>query len=706
MGFFPDPSKRLRIVLAATGAFLVFTLLLGAVFWPVFLSGYAEKKTRAALERKFDKVEIGTFHLESDRLTLQHVHLHRGDVEAILNEVVVDYQLGFGFVDVSKVRVEGGIYGDASKLSMPKTSGEASSGPGRVHLENASLVLKNLSVDVFRDEARVTAVANATGSYTSEGLKADVRLEDVQATKPGVGTLKVKNVQTTLTSIRDPFPVTVEIQGASAEGPVMGSVKNVFDDVSGTVALLKGSKVRVDLESGGRYKWKAQGDLWPEEARFDMWFEADGVHPASFPFVKALPGKMRGALSANVHVTGDSEEIRAQGEVKSSVAVSHPKISRQTVDLSAEVDFHDVVVLPQERVVDGGVFEVKLGAKKVTAEVEVGRLDPDRGIYSAHVKVSDTPCQRVLEAVPEGLLPDLKGFELEGAASMNMEFHVFLEEPEKTGFVGGPILHKCRIVRLPQVVEMMKGPFSHSVRMKNGRVVTRLMTQGDYYYTPWDRIPPSLPAAVISTEDGSFWSHSGIRPHQLQASIRRNLKEGEFARGGSTITMQAAKNLLLTHERSVSRKLQEMFLTWVVERELGKQRIMELYLNAVEFGPGIYGVGHAAEHYFGKTPLELTTLESAFLATLLPRPIQRHEAWCRGALSPRYERYVHRVHVRMLKARRIKREDYDRGKAQGIHFTRIGMDDEQKCIDAGRAVGAGKLTQGALNGLTLGRADG
>ena len=99
--------------------------------------------------------------------------------------------------------------------------------------------------------------------------------------------------------------------------------------------------------------------------------------------------------------------------------------------------------------------------------------------------------------------------------------------------------------------------------------------------------------------------------------------------------MQMVKNVLLTQEKTVSRKLQELFLTWVVEKQLGKQRIMEIYLNVVEFGPGIYGIGDAADHYFGKAPDELTSLEAAFMASLLPRPVKRHEMWCQHLLLPK-----------------------------------------------------------------------
>jgi membrane peptidoglycan carboxypeptidase len=163
--------------------------------------------------------------------------------------------------------------------------------------------------------------------------------------------------------------------------------------------------------------------------------------------------------------------------------------------------------------------------------------------------------------------------------------------------------------------------------------------------------------------------------------------------------MQMVKNVLLSHEKTLSRKLQELFLTWVVERRLGKDRIMELYLNAVEFGPGIYGIGHAAEHYFGKQAQDLSSFESAFLATLLPRPVERHEFWCRGAVPLKHLDYVHRIHLRMLARHAVTREEFDAAEEHGIVFSRAQWRGEEACLAEGRAVDDGTHAQEAISGL-------
>jgi len=164
--------------------------------------------------------------------------------------------------------------------------------------------------------------------------------------------------------------------------------------------------------------------------------------------------------------------------------------------------------------------------------------------------------------------------------------------------------------------------------------------------------------------------------------------------------MQMVKNTLLTHEKTVSRKLQELFLTWAVEKVLSKQRILEIYLNIVEYGPGIYGISHAADHYFGKPASELSSLEAVFLATLLPRPVERHAMWCRNRLTPKHDSYIRKVHARMLrKSGHVTQEEFDQSEIDGIVFSRTGFSSEKECLADGARMKSGTHTQGALSGL-------
>lgn len=160
---------------------------------------------------------------------------------------------------------------------------------------------------------------------------------------------------------------------------------------------------------------------------------------------------------------------------------------------------------------------------------------------------------------------------------------------------------------------------------------------------PDHRISVHLKRAVVAAEDLEFFSHQGFSSAELKRALRDALARLEVPRGASTITQQLAKNLWLSPSRNPLRKLKEAILTRQLERHLSKRRILELYLNVVEFGPGIYGAEAAARHDFGRPATDLTEHEAAQLAASLPRP----STWHPGVASRGYERYVAEIERRM-----------------------------------------------------------
>ena len=126
--------------------------------------------------------------------------------------------------------------------------------------------------------------------------------------------------------------------------------------------------------------------------------------------------------------------------------------------------------------------------------------------------------------------------------------------------------------------------------------------------------------AVILAEDSNFYKHEGIDVKAIKEAIKYDLEKKSMARGASTITQQVAKNVFLSREKTITRKLKEVYLAWRMEQELTKGRILELYLNVVELGPMVYGIGHGAQYYFGKPASAMTPRECAFLAAMLPGP--------------------------------------------------------------------------------------
>lgn len=142
----------------------------------------------------------------------------------------------------------------------------------------------------------------------------------------------------------------------------------------------------------------------------------------------------------------------------------------------------------------------------------------------------------------------------------------------------------------------------------------------DQHWIPYSRISPHLKRAVIVTEDSAFWTHEGVDYAQLKDAVEENLERMEFARGASTITEQLAKNLYLSPSKNPLRKIKELLIARQLEVELSKQRILELYLNVIEWGNGIWGADAAARHYFHTSASDLTASQAALLAGAIANP--------------------------------------------------------------------------------------
>lgn len=140
---------------------------------------------------------------------------------------------------------------------------------------------------------------------------------------------------------------------------------------------------------------------------------------------------------------------------------------------------------------------------------------------------------------------------------------------------------------------------------------------------PLNSISDNIKLAVIVSEDAAFFDHDGFDWDELENSIGKNLTKGKFARGGSTISMQVSKNLYLSLSKNPLRKIHEYFITNELEEKLSKKRILEIYLNIAEWGPnGIFGIEAASRYHFNKSSSDLTRLEAAKLAAILPNPIK------------------------------------------------------------------------------------
>jgi membrane peptidoglycan carboxypeptidase len=218
-------------------------------------------------------------------------------------------------------------------------------------------------------------------------------------------------------------------------------------------------------------------------------------------------------------------------------------------------------------------------------------------------------------------------------------------------------LEDCRAVRYGSAdVPRLLNRFVHDVQ-ERGVSIDVAVGPGTWHYRPLSRIPRHIRMGALWTEDQRFYQHSGFQPSLIRRAVIMNLEGGRYIYGGSTITQQLVKNLFLSREKTLSRKLEEAILVWLVESNIPKNRILELYLNCIEYGPRIYGIENAARAYFGKHVEELNALEGAFLMGLKPYPASGWRQYERGYVKPWWHRRLRKILEGMARRGWITQEE-------------------------------------------------
>jgi hypothetical protein len=170
--------------------------------------------------------------------------------------------------------------------------------------------------------------------------------------------------------------------------------------------------------------------------------------------------------------------------------------------------------------------------------------------------------------------------------------------------------------------------------------------------------PPLFVRTLLLSEDAGFYGHRGIDLRELPAALLTNWSRGGAARGASTITQQLAKNLFLSRDKQIGRKLQELAITFLLESALGKNRILEIYLNIIEWGPDLRGLRPAARSYFGREPQALTPAEMAFLVAIIPGPIKYQSSFAHGTPGPGLRSLIDALLAKLRAVDAIGEEEY------------------------------------------------
>ena len=395
-----------------------------------------------------------------------------------------------------------------------------------------------------------------------------------------------------------------------------------------------------------------------------------GVKEGTKGLLDVAKGTVSGHGLLVLSAPGDALTFDGQIALK-AISVKQPRLAAEPLRGI------DLAISARGLLSDAGLLRVDdaqldMGALHVRTHGTLEETTDHFGLALA-VDVAPAACQALLDSTPQGLLPTVRTARMTGTFGGTSRVVFDTRSIDKL-VLDYQIDDRCRMTEVPRELSRDRFASSFTYRTYHSDGTPSDTTTGptSSSWTDLDGISPFMVAAVLTTEDGAFYKHHGFNHNAIKNSVAANLKARRFVRGASTITMQLAKNLFLLREKTLSRKIEEVILTDYLEQAFRKDDMMELYLNVIEFGPDVYGVTRAAEHYFGRKPEELNLPECFFLASLMPSPVRYGRQRDKGQVSEGWMRHLQTLMGIAAKNGKVSRAELTEGLAQPVVFYKAG----------------------------------
>ncbi|MBW2463047.1 MAG: transglycosylase domain-containing protein [Deltaproteobacteria bacterium] len=460
-----------------------------------------------------------------------------------------------------------------------------------------------------------------------------------------------------------------------------GEESPIVTGLEASLEKLEVGRIRVKGEGnpgdGGTLGWDLSVSPADLRAQGSLRFE-DLPLALVAPLVPEVPWfePERSLLTGELEVDGGAgERVGLRGRVAlSGLALSSPRIAPEPLRGISLVVAGEGAFYPQTRRLEVHRGTLQMGDAEVVLS---GTLEHhgDRYLVDVAATLPPTSCTDAIGAIPISILGGLAGFSFTGQIGGRVTAKVDSESLAELE-LDINVSDGCRFETVPAMADLARvaGPFLHRVHEPDGSWFEMSTGPGSGNWSSIYRINPYLIHAVLAHEDASFFRHSGFAPWAIREALSRNLSEGRFLYGASTISMQLAKNLFLHREKYLARKVQEVLLTWWLEKALDKAQLLELYLNIIEYGPALYGITRASEHYFGVEAEDLSPAQSAFLACILPNPKAFHDQWEENTLREGMKNRMRRLLTHMRSRGRIDQGalDYALGELETFRFFHEG----------------------------------
>ena len=371
-------------------------------------------------------------------------------------------------------------------------------------------------------------------------------------------------------------------------------------------------------------RWNIKGFADPRNKKADIRFFNLDTGVIRVPYLDERYNFKASFDSIRLNVANidkDGSELHIDGYTSiTNLKINHPKIaSKDVVIKNARFDYR--FLLGDDFISIDSTSTMQLNKIKVKPYVSYN-TEKDT-VYTLKVDIPKMQAQDFIVSLPDGLFTHFQGMEATGSFDYKLDFKFNKNRPNTLVFDSKLSKQDLRITKYGEAdLNKLNGEFVYRAIIQNVLQRPVLVGNANPNYTPIDQISPYLQKCVLTTEDPSFFSHRGFINEAFKQSILKNIRTKKFSRGASTISMQLIKNVFLTREKTLSRKLEEILLVYILEnnRVVSKQRMLEVYFNIIEWGPNVYGIGEASQFYFQKSPSALSLDECLFLATIIPKP--------------------------------------------------------------------------------------
>ncbi|MBP1225851.1 transglycosylase domain-containing protein [Flavobacterium sp. 1355] len=391
--------------------------------------------------------------------------------------------------------------------------------------------------------------------------------------------------------------------------------------------VLNNKQLETDLHVQSKnfdQRWNIKGFADPRNKKADIRFFNLDTGAIKVPYLDERYNLKASFDSIRLNVANiekDGSELHIDGYTSiSNLKINHPKIaSKDVVIKNARFDYR--FLLGDDFISIDSTSSMQLNKIKVRPYVSYN-TESDT-VYTLKVDIPKMKAQDFIVSLPDGLFTHFQGMEATGNFNYKLDFKFNKNKPNTLVFDSKLNKENLRITKYGEAdLNKLNGEFVYRAIIQNVMQRPILVGNANPNYTPLDQISPYLRKSVLTTEDPSFFSHRGFINEAFKQSILKNIRTKKFSRGASTISMQLIKNVFLTREKTLSRKLEEILLVYILEnnRIASKERMLEVYFNIIEWGPNVYGIGEASHFYFQKAPSALNVDECLFLATIIPKP--------------------------------------------------------------------------------------